>query len=559
MPRHPRPIGVLSLPGAAAPASGQAAALEAALDRELVRVLGALPLLLPVLERLGLRESVNRHCHASARLTQDLDLGLVTLVLVLNRLLAPKPLVHVEGWLGGTILPELLGFAPDKCNDDRLARALDAIHPHLEAIWQDLVVAAVREFGLDLSRLCYDITSLSFCGAYEGAELVRYGYSRDHRPDRKQVELATNVTAEGGVPVDYRVLAGNVADRATPVGNLRRLRRLAATLPAPDPAASAPAFLVISDRAMLTPEALAAYEGSGFHYLGPLDPSLGAGAVRALLERVPAEELTAAPLAYRPQRAADDPDWQPYRGVLRELELAHPGTGRPLRVRALVVFSPSKARVDAQLRATQLSRLEASLADLAAKLGRRPYTTLRSVEKRVANLLRRNPARAYLEVAVAATEAGLRLSWQRRQDALAAAERYDGRYVLGTNAPHLSADQMLAQSKRRDVPEKGYARLKGPLAVRPVYLHKQERILGLVFCAMVALLVFTLLELLARRSGQQLSGEALLQQFAPLAVLVFTFKDGSALRRLTGLAPPLAALLSTLGHPPPERYLAVHP
>ena len=166
-------------------------------------------------------------------------MGLVTGVLVLNRLLAPQPLVHVETWLAGTALPDLWGLEAPQCNDDRLARALDALAPHLAAIWQDLLVAAVRAFDLDLSRLAYDLTSVAFCGAYEEAELVRFGYSRDHRPDRKQVELATTVTLDGGVPLDYRVLAGNVADVTTPVENLRRLQTLLAALPPRAPTAPA--------------------------------------------------------------------------------------------------------------------------------------------------------------------------------------------------------------------------------------------------------------------------------------------------------------------------------
>jgi hypothetical protein len=91
-----------------------------------------------------------------------------------------------------------------RCNDDRLARTLDTIAPHLDVIWQDLVVAAITAFDLDLRYLCYDPTSMSFCGDDEEADLVRYGYSRDHRPDRKQINLAATVTATGGVPLDYR-------------------------------------------------------------------------------------------------------------------------------------------------------------------------------------------------------------------------------------------------------------------------------------------------------------------------------------------------------------------
>lgn len=563
MPHRLHPIRAWRLPDAAPAATGQAAALDALLDQHLVRALGAIPLLLPILDRLGLRAVVNRACQPADHCTTDLDPGLVTVVLVLNRLLAPQPLVHVESWLAETALPDLMGLTADQCNDDRLARVLDALVPHLDALWQALEVAAITQFQLDLRQLCYDITSIAFCGAYDDASLITYGYSRDHRADRQQLELAATVTGAGGVPVDYRVLAGNVADRTTPVENLRRLQELLALLPARNPAQQP---LVISDRAMLTAEALAAFVGSGLHALGPLDPSMGHGAVRRLLAAESATELAAHPLGYRPQRAAHDPAWEPYQGVLHSLELPHPDPEQPpLRLRALVVWSPGKARLDAQLRQTQLTRLVSALQDLAPKLGRRPYTTTAAVERRVATLLRRHPARSYLQVTVGTSDQGPTLTWSLCEEALAAAAARDGRYVLSPKATRrgegctdetLDAEQMLAQAKQRDLPEKRFALVKGPLAVRPVYLHKPGRILALVFCTMVALLVFALLELEARRAGLRQSGVALLAQFAPLGVLELRFQDGSSLRRLTGLRPKLTAILAVLGLPPPERWLA---
>jgi hypothetical protein len=560
MPRAPRPIRAWRLPEQRAPNTGQAAAAEAALDHELILHLGALPLLLPLLERVGLRDIINRRCHPTGTVQEDLDLGLVTGVLVLNRLLAPTPLVHVETWLAGTALPDLWGIEALQCNDDRLARALDALSPHLDALWQELIVAALGAFAVDLARLAHDITSVSFCGAYADAGLIRYGYSREHRPDRQQVELATTVTVDGGLPLDYRVLAGNVADRTTPVETLHRLQALLALLPPRRP--DAPPPLVISDRAMLTMEAIAAYEASELRYLGPLDPHLGDGAVRALLTGVSAADLAApeTALTYRPQRAAADPAFVPYHGVSRELLLASPETGRaPLRVRALVVWSPSKARVDAQVRAAHLARLETALSDLAGKLGRRPYTTVTAVETRLATLLRRHPARTFLTVSAGRDAGGPTLHWQRREDALAAAAELDGRYVVGTNEWRLTADEVLAASKQRDVSEKRYALVKGPLAVRPVYLHKQERIASLVFCTMVALLVFALLEWVARRGGARQSGTVLLARFSEVRLLVLAFADGSRLRHVTGLDPPEADLLRALGWPPGTRYNVVHP
>jgi len=566
MGRRVRPIRAWQLPQTAPAPQGDAALVDAVLEQHLVHTLGALPLLLPLLERLGLREVVNQQCQPAGS-GADLDVGLVALVLVCNRLLAPQPLVHVEEWLEQTALPELLGFAAGQVNDDRLARTLDALVPHLDQLWQELILRAIVTFDLDLSQLCYDLTSISFFGAYEDADLIAYGYSRDHRPDCKQVEIAATRwraqrdRAAGGVPIDYHTLAGNVADCTTPVANLRRLQRLLALLPARP--GGWPLPLVISDRAMLTLESIAAYEASRVRYLGPLDPGLGHGAVRDLLTSVTAEELAASPLGYRPQRAADDPAWEPYQGVARRLLLAHPDAARPpLTVQALVVWSPGKARLDAGLRATHLARLEAALTDLAGKVGRRPYTTKAAVERRLATILARQPARQFVtarveEAAPEASEAtapALRLAWTRAADAIAKAAALDGRYVLGTNDPSLDPESMLASAKRRDVPEKRFALVKGPLAVRPVYLHKQERIQALVFCTMVALLVFALLELLAHRAGFAASGQTLLAQFASLAVLILVLHDGSALRRVTGLAPPLAAILLALDFPPADRY-----
>jgi hypothetical protein len=123
----------------------------------------------------------------------------------------------------------------------------------------------------------------------------------------------------------------------------------------------------------------------------------------------------------------------------------------------------------------------------------------------------------------------------------------------------LSPDAQLAASKRRDVPEKRYALLKGPLAVRPVFLHQQARILSLVFCTMVALLVFALPEWVARRIGERDSGTTLLARFTELRGLVLHFRDGSRTRRVTGLDPFDAELLDRLGWPPATRYNVVHP
>lgn len=178
---------------------GLANAFGRALRQAHTLTLGALPLLYPILDTLDLRGIVNAVRPSKA----DVDLGLVALVLVLNRLMAPHPLYWVNRWLVQTVLPTALELSVSKLYDQRLGRALDALHPHLGEIWARLVVRAIQVWDLDLSVLHWDITSVYFTGDYTQSELLRRGYNRDKRPDTKQVNLEADVTHGTRVPVGY--------------------------------------------------------------------------------------------------------------------------------------------------------------------------------------------------------------------------------------------------------------------------------------------------------------------------------------------------------------------
>lgn len=136
--------------------------------RYVVRYLGALPVLYLLLEQLQVRTLINRYCPTDS----PVDHGAVALVLVLNRLIAPRPLYRVMDWLASTILSEYLGVAATKFNDDRLGRTLDALAQHAQAIWQDIASQALLRYQIDLSVLFYDLTALVMTGEYDDSELV---------------------------------------------------------------------------------------------------------------------------------------------------------------------------------------------------------------------------------------------------------------------------------------------------------------------------------------------------------------------------------------------------
>ena len=111
-------------------------------------------------------------------------------------------------------MAELLGVDFAVAAKDRLYRCLDRIVEHkqdlflfLKQKWHDL-------FGAEFDVLLYDLTSTYFEGDAELVEKAKRGYSRDHRPDCKQVVIALVVTPEG-FPLSYEVMDGNRSDKTT--------------------------------------------------------------------------------------------------------------------------------------------------------------------------------------------------------------------------------------------------------------------------------------------------------------------------------------------------------
>lgn len=514
--------------------------------------LGAIPLLYPILETLGLRDTVNRLCPTEA----DLDLGVVILVLVLNRLISPQPLCWVDRWVAGSIFGVALGLPVAKLYDQRLGRALDAVHPHLGEIWAQLVIRAVRVWKLELSILHWDITSFYFHGAYADSRLIHYGYNRDHLPDTKQVNLQADVTHHTRVPVGYQVLPGETADITRPLDHLQALLRFLAR---PELAAQHLHPILVSDRKMITSEAVAACHSNDLFYLGPWARSK---AVEQVLRSVSAEELAAHTLAYRPQRQARDTEFVPYRGVWRPFQITVPppqdnpdGENKVFTDRVLVVWSAGKARLDTDKRRSYLKRLLNGLHNIQCHLNRGRYAHHDYVVERIASARRGNPAQRLVKVDLQGTDNDLHLKFRLDRDRLAAEEALDGRYAVGTNAMHLTADETLAIFKAQDGAEKQMRTMKGPLAVRPVFLHNDQRIEGLVFVSLVALLVRALLALQCQQAGLKASVDRVLAEFAPLSVVDLTLTDGTHIRQDSSLSEFQAQTMAALGVAPCERYL----
>ena len=118
--------------------------------------------------------------------------------------------------------------------DDAVGRALDRLFAADRAsLLTEVVVATVQRFDLALDELHNDSTTVKFCGQYRAARgrrirgkrapFITYGYSKDHRPDLKQLLFILTTSQDGGVPVQFRCEAGNAS--ASSPGTLGKRRR----------------------------------------------------------------------------------------------------------------------------------------------------------------------------------------------------------------------------------------------------------------------------------------------------------------------------------------------
>lgn len=496
---------------------------------QLRRSLGALPVLYALLETLQVRHSINRHCPTAA----EVDHGTVALVLILNRLMAPRPLYQVSDWLARTVLVWTLGLPAEKFNDDRLARSLDAISPHTREIWQDVIHRALVQAEIDLSLVFYDLTAFVVHGAYAGSQHVDFGFAHNTPMNKRKFKLGLNVAADGNPPLEYMLWAGRTADLATVQENMDRLCRLLKQHGWP-----VEEVLLIGDRATLNDELALAYDAHGIRYLAGLKAQTKRH--RDVLLAAPECHFYAHPLTEA--RGAHG-----YWGIPCPVTFKH--QARQVTHRGLVVLSSPLCTALRKTRAAQLRALRQALGQVQAKIGQPYYRTLAAVQERAETQLKQSPVGKLMRAQAYLDEAGqVDLRWWVDRYALWQAMQRDGRYLLVTNDGSLSPQRMLALYRQKDSVEKRFTVAKSDLQVSPVYLHKDERIQAMLLIHMLALLVYSLLERQVRQEGLPLTTRRILQHLESLEVIETVCWDGSHLYRPVSATPEQLALLHVLAH-----------
>ena len=446
----------------------------------------------------------------------------VAAVLAINRLCAPGSELAIEQqWFPSTALDDLLQVDVGQINDSRLYRCLDRILPLKTELEQHLKERYGALFQAEFDVLLYDLTSSYVEGEAAGNPMMRRGYSRDGRPDCKQVVIALIVNTDG-FPLSYETFDGNRADVTTMETVLRMVERKYGRA----------RRVWIFDRGIISEENLKAIRRRGGQYL--------VGTPRSKLKEFERELL--------------DEDWHQIRP---EVEVKRVGIPHGEET---YILCRSTARKDKEqaIRSRFSQRIETALTGLEKRVATGHLKDRDKIQRKIGGIQARYPQVADLYTVDLLDHDGvLKLEWtliRARADWQAARE---GAYLLRTNLQAEDVEQLWKKYIQLIEVEAAFRALKSELSIRPFFHQLERRVKAHVLVAFLGYALWVTLKHLLRRKNSALSPAKTLSLLSTLrsADIILPTTDGREirLRRVTTPSAEQKQLLDQLDVAIPDR------
>jgi transposase len=479
------------------------------------KLVGAAPLIRAMCEAIGLREVIDENVEWDDRRCK-LSPGERIQALVIDVLTGRHPLYHVWEGFERTDCELLLGegVCPEDLNDDALARALDklqAANPRL--VFSLITSRAMVAEQVDYRFLHWDSTTRSLFGEYptatgEGAVKPTYGFSKDKRPDLKQIVLAILGNREG-IPLFGEVRDGNSSDKKA---NGEMIEALCQWFSPAELRRS----VYVADSALVTHSNLEALEQAQLHFLSRLPETYGVAAqVKAAAWAGPWQSIGTI---------------SPRRDAASYWASEQTGTIEGRTYRLVVYRSDHLDRRKAKTLERELAAEQKRLVEDAEELGRRRFACEADARAAAEQWLQAHGDRRFT-VTTTVEEIRERQkqnhrgrprkneqpSWQtyhrarvtvgnRDQEQVEAELQRRSAFVLITNLPadEFPPERLLVEYKQQTSLEQRFHFMKDPAFVDAFFLHKPERVEALGYVLLIACLVFSLLERRVRRAGKPL-------------------------------------------------------
>lgn len=467
--REPKPIqGQLGQPWDEAPAAQWAQVDLRGVRVERVREFGQVYLGLALWRRLGLHQLLKEIIEPGR---EEVPWELTACILTMARFCGQRSELEVaERWYADSALEDLLGVAFDQINDSRLYRGLDVLHEHKQRLCAHLLERYRDWFGVRFEFLLYDVTSTYFEGQAKGNRKAARGYSRDHRPDCKQVNIGLVVTPEG-LPIGYEVFAGNTADVTTVEDMVEMME---------DKYGQAQRIWVM-DRGMISEDNLDFLRDRQARYI--------VGTPKSQLRRFE-------------QHLAEQENWAQVQAGVEVKLVPHPDGGSNEQY----VLCRSSARREKEAAMIELARqrLRVQLDKTHATLQQRPARDPGRIERRVGRWLGRYPAaEPLIEVSVQRNDQGQAcgLKITERAERTAWAQQAHGAYLLRTNCTEKDPSKVWRWYIQLSQAEDAFRISKSDLNLRPVFHQKTERVEAHILVCFLTLALWRTLEMWMRGKG----------------------------------------------------------
>jgi transposase len=418
---------------------------------------------LELLKHLGLTELFERLMPAGR---EDVSWSLMSLVLVIARLCEPSSELHIaEHFYKDTVLCDILGIADDKINDDRLYRALDQLLPHKQTLEVHLKDRLGTLFGLEYDILLYDVTSTYFEGQANGNSLAQRGYSRDHRPDCKQVCIGL-VVSKCGMPLGYELFAGNRHDSTTVEEIVETMERRYGKADR----------IWVMDRGMVSQDNIELLKQDNRRYI--------IGTPKSMLKKFEAQLLS--------------DDWDKVHEGLEVKRCESPQGDEVF----ILCRSEDRAKKEQAMHERFEKRIEEGLKKIEAACCMHKCDPI-IIAKRVGRLLGQNSRAAGLfetDVIKQAT-GGAKLLWKKNESWRNWAALSEGCYMLRTNINHWNGQELWQAYIQLTEAEAAFRIHKSDLKIRPVWHHKTERVQAHILVCFLAYVLWKTLGQLCKSAG----------------------------------------------------------
>lgn len=386
----------------------------------------------------------------------------LTCAMTLNRLIHPASELAMPDWIRTTALADILQVDFQNLAEDALYRNLDKLHTQRVSIEAALAERERTLFSLDQTVFLYDVTSTFFEGLAWANPKAKRGYSRDHRPDCKQVLIGLAVNRDG-FPLAHEVYAGNRHDSTTLEQMLNALDQRIGLHPGQT---------VVVDRGMSGEENLGKIVAKKLHYLVAEHYGARHDWVEEFENDEDFQEVKREPSPTNPfQRQST------IQVKLRQVE----GETHVL------CLSSERKEKDRAIRQAHEKKLLVDLEKLAKRVkkgkgrGTKPAEVLESIGR-----LKERYSRVARYYRMEYDSQAKIFSYSLDEAKRARAEKLDGSYLLKTDRQDLSADEAWRIYTLLTRAEAAFRTLKSPLSERPIFHHKEMRVEAHIFLCVLA-------------------------------------------------------------------------